>query len=135
MSSIERFHCIENFLSLFLAQQAFTTICVGLLSNANHAKRILQDHQLIQKIVHNLETPSLVLRGKTYLLIAEMASRSHEALLVGCQARLITYIERDSRKLAGNSKGDKESLKYIHQCLTVVVNSLVAIIPVIVDGE
>ena len=115
-------------------QQAFVTIFVTLLSNPVHAKRILLDQNLLKKLIRNLESSSLILRGKIYLLIAEVSIRSHDALLTCCELRMITHIERDSKKVFMGGKDNKELLEYVHQCLTVVVNNVVGVFPPIFDG-
>lgn len=114
-------------------QQSFVTMFVNLLSSPTHAKRILQDEQLITKLVQNLESPSFILKGKLYLLISEMCVRSHAALLLCCELRMITFIERDSRKVL-SGREQTESLEYVHQCLTVVVNNVVKTLPRILEG-
>ena len=46
------------------SQQAFVTIFMTLLSNPIQAKRIIQDRNLLQKLIHNIESSSFILRGK-----------------------------------------------------------------------
>ena len=115
-------------------QQSFVTMFVSLLSSPTHAKRILQDQALLPKLILNLDSPSLVLKGKMYLLLAEMCVRSHTVLLACCEQRLIMHIEKDSRRVM-TGKDHKESLEYLHQCLTVVVNNVVKTIPRILEGK
>lgn len=114
------------------SQQAFVTIFVALLSSSIHAKRITQDHNLIQQLIHNLESASPVLRGKIYLLLAEMCVRSHDVLLLCCESRLIMFIERDSKKVAGKEHSDL--LVYVHKCLAMIVRTIVDIQPQIIEG-
>lgn len=114
-------------------QQAFVTIFVSILASPTHGKRIVQDVNLLGKLVQNLESPSLVLKGKLYLLLAEMCVRSHTVLLSCCEMRLITFIERDSRKVL-SGREQKENLEYVHQCLTIIVNNIVKTLPRILEG-
>lgn len=115
------------------SQQAFVTIFVALLSSSIHAKRITQDHNLIQQLIHNLESASPVLRGKIYLLLAEMCVRSHDVLLLCCESRLIMFIERDSKKVGGKEHSDL--LVYVHKCLAMIVRTIVDIQPQIIEGR
>ena len=116
-------------------QQSFVTIFVALLSSNNHAKRILQETSLIQKLLHNLEAASFILRGKIYLLLAEMCVRSHDVLMQCCELRLITHLERDGRKLLIGGKDNKEMLEYVHYCLAIVVNNIINSLPPILDSK
>ena len=118
-------------------QQSMLTMIITVLSNATHFKRISQDANVIYGVVRILESPSLVLRGKVYLFVAEITSKSLGALLECCHAKIVTYIERDSRKTASNSntKADAQAVWYLKQCLELVVTTMLKQVPTIISGE
>ena len=133
---------IEEVLKTFFAgsnriQQSLLTVLITLLSNPTHHKRIKQDSNTISKMIRVLETPSLVLRGKAYLFVAELCGKSHSVLLDCCQAKLVTYIERDSRKAlsSSNTKADTQAFLYLKQCLELAVSVILRQVPTIMNGK
>lgn len=118
-------------------QQSLLTVLITLLPNPVHNKRILQDSNIVIKMVKILETPSCVLRGKVYLFIEEICGKSHNALLDCCQAKLVTYVERDSRKALSSSstKSDTHSFLYLKQCLELAVSVILMQVPLIINGK
>ena len=124
-------------------QQAFVTMFVCLLSSPNHCKRILSDTGLLSKLVQLLDHHSLVLKGKIYLLLAEMCARSHAVLLACCEQRMVMYMERDSKRVKqhviGGGGGFKdnsvEGLDYLHSCLVVIVSNILKTVPQIQQGS
>lgn len=115
-------------------QQSFVTIFVCLLSSNNHAKRILQETSLIKKLMNNLESAPFILRGKVYLLVAEMCKRSHNTLLQCCELRLIAHLEKDGRRLLVGGKENKEVLNYLQQCLCVLLKCIVHLLSPIFES-
>lgn len=134
-------------------QQAFVTMLVCLLASPNHCKRILGDSDLLAKLVQSLDQNhhhfhSVVLKGKVYLLLAEMCARSHSVLLACCEQRLVMYMERDSKRVkqhalsGGVTTGVKdnqagagtEGLEYLHQCLVMIVTNILKTVPQIQQG-
>ena len=133
-------------------QQAFVTMLVCLLASPNHCKRILGDSDLLAKLVQSLDQNhhhfhSVVLKGKVYLLLAEMCARSHSVLLACCEQRLVMYIERDSKRVKQHALGGNatvgvkegagvgaEGLEYLHQCLVVIVMNILITVPKIQQG-
>jgi len=115
-------------------QISFVTIFVCLLTSNNHAKRILQQTSLIKKLMHNVESASFVLRGKMYLLLAEMCARSHDMFLQCCDLRLITCLEKDGRRLLSSAKENKEMLQYLQQCLLFLLRGVVHLLSPIFNG-
>ena len=118
-------------------QQSMLTMIITLLSNATHFKRISQDGNVISKVVRILESPSLVLRGKVYLFVTDITSKSVGALLECCHAKIVTYIERDSRKTASksNTKADAQAMWYLKQCLELVITTMLKQVPTVISGE
>ena len=119
-------------------QQSFYTIFVLMLANPNHAKQMMQDQTFNKKVVHSLESSSTILRGKVYLLLAEMCGRSTEVILWCCENRLLTFIEKDTRKIlnaAKDHKDHKDQVEYIQECLVVVASNIVSSVPKILEGK
>jgi len=113
-------------------QQSFYTMFVMLMSNPSHSKLMLQDKKFIQKICQDLDSSNYILRGKIYLLIADMCMRSTTVLLWVCQNRLLSITEKDARRFINvDKKENKEEIQYCQQCLMLMVNNIVNAIPMI----
>lgn len=116
-------------------QQSFYTMFVMLMSNPAHSKLMLQDKKFIQKICQDLDSSNYILRGKIYLLIADMCMRSTTVLLWVCQNRLLSVTEKDARRFINvDKKENKEEMQYCQQCLMLMVNNIVNAIPMILTG-
>ena len=133
---------IEQILKIFFAcsnriQQYLLTVLITLLPNLTYFKRIKQDSTMINKVTRVLETPSLVLRGKVYLFVAEICGKSQNLLLDCCQAKLVTYVERDSRKAlsSNNTKADTHAFFYLKKCLELAVCVVLKQVPIIMNGK
>ena len=133
---------IEQILKIFFAssnriQQYLLTVLITLLPNLTYFKRIKQDSSIINKVTRILETPSLVLRGKVYLFVAESCAKSQGVLLDCCHAKLVTYVERDSRKAlsSNNTKADTHAFLYLKKCLELAVSYVLRQVPVIMKGR
>ena len=116
-------------------QQSLLTMFISLLSSPTHSKKITQNAAFIQKVIHLLESPALVLRGKAYLFVADIVVRSSEALLHCCQSRLVTYIERDNRKLSAHPKAEAQALSYVTHCLSLAIYNILKVVPSITEGK
>ena len=79
-------------------QQAIITMLAALVSKGVHTKRLIEDKELIHKMMAFLDSPSIVIRGKAFVAVAAMSRDHHVALLHCCQYKLVTYIERDNKR-------------------------------------
>ncbi|XP_028392531.1 serine/threonine-protein kinase ULK4-like [Dendronephthya gigantea] len=130
-------------------QQAIITMLAALVSKGAHTKRLIISKEFVHKVMHFLDSPSLVIRSKAFVAVAAMSrehnalSREHNAvsrehpivsrenhvaLLHCCQSRLVTYIERDAKRQTP-VKGDVESLDYLRNCLNLCIQTVCRCVP------
>lgn len=133
-------------------QQSIITILALLVSKGAHRKRFIEDKEFIRKVMHFLDSPSIVIRGKTFVAIAAMSRdnhttsrdkrdvsrdnfgssrENHVALLYCCQSKLVTYIERDAKRQTP-AKTERESLDYLKNCLNVCIQSVSHCVPKVI---
>ena len=58
-------------------QQAIITMLAALVSKGAHTKRLIEEKEFIHKMMHFLDSPSMVIRGKAFVAIAAMARENH----------------------------------------------------------
>ncbi|XP_072174268.1 serine/threonine-protein kinase ULK4-like [Diadema setosum] len=118
-------------------QQALVTMFAHLLTEGSHIQRITQDREFCLHIMKLVESPSVLIRAKALLVVLEIIKSSPEMIMTCCQARLITYMERDIRQQISQGKGEgRAQWKYMDQCLTVLSDHLVNLLPQILgDAE
>lgn len=79
-------------------------------------------------IMKLLDSPSVIIRGKVYLLLLATA-RSNQELLPACfQNRLVMYIERDSRPQAPGRVDSVSHAEYLACCLNVLTTFLISLV-------
>lgn len=115
-------------------QQAVITMFGALLASGHSIPRFLQEKNFLTQIIHLLDHPSDVIRGKTFLVISQLIKYSHKMLLPCCQSRLVMYIERDSRQTYSTPDGDiREGAEYLASCLKILSECIVQAIPLLME--
>ncbi|CAG5124212.1 unnamed protein product [Candidula unifasciata] len=116
-------------------QQAIITMLGAFMVTVGHTSRLFQEKDLLAKIMRCFESPSAVIRGKAFVLIYEMVHSNSDLLLSCCQARLVMYIERDSRRQTPRTPKTTplEAQEYLNQCLELLVSGIVQRLPSVMD--
>ena len=110
-------------------QQGLVTMFVVLLSTRPQMRRLVQERDLITKGLHLFESPSMVIRGKAFLLVLTMVQSSPEALLLCCQSRLVMYIERQLKRGTPVKGENAENRDYLMQCQNLCVSAIMHAMP------
>ncbi|XP_030856242.1 serine/threonine-protein kinase ULK4 [Strongylocentrotus purpuratus] len=118
-------------------QQALVTMFGHLLTEGSHVQRTTQDKEFCLHVMKLVESPSVLIRAKALLVVLEIIKVSPEMIMACCQARLITYMERDIRQQMTRGKSEGQAQwKYMDQCLTLLSDHLVNLLPQILgDAE
>uniref|UniRef100_A0A8C2YU22 non-specific serine/threonine protein kinase n=1 Tax=Chinchilla lanigera TaxID=34839 RepID=A0A8C2YU22_CHILA len=113
-------------------QQYLLTLFATLLSCGIHLQRLAQEKDFVSTVLRLLDSPSTTIRAKAFLVLCYVLIHNREMLLLSCQARLVMYIERDSRKTtpgeerqSGGCGGDK----YLCRCLQLLIRHLAQELP------
>ena len=135
-------------------QQAIITMLAALVSKGAHMKRLIEEKEFIHKMMHFLDSPSIVIRSKAFVAIAAMSrenqivSRDHHsvsreqtivsrenhiALLQCCQSKLVTYIERDTKRQTP-VKADGDLLDYLKNCLNLCIHTVCHCVPKVITN-
>ncbi|KAM6449701.1 serine/threonine-protein kinase ULK4 isoform 2-T4 [Liasis olivaceus] len=114
-------------------QQYMLTMFSALLSCGIHLQRLTQEKDLVTTIIRLLESPSTAIRAKAFLVLLQILTNNKEMLLLSCQARLVMYIERDSRK-ATPGKEQQSNNEYLSRCLDLLIYHIVQELPLLL-GE
>ncbi|XP_069504376.1 serine/threonine-protein kinase ULK4 [Ambystoma mexicanum] len=109
-------------------QQYMLTMFTAMLSSGIHLQRLTQEKDFVTKVIRLLESPSTVIRAKTFLVLLQILTHNKEMLLQSCQSRLVMYIERDSRK-ATAGKEQQSSNEYLSKCLDLLIYHIVQELP------
>ena len=110
-------------------QQGLVTMFVVLLSNRPQMRRLVQERDLATKGLHLFESPSMVIRGKAFLLVLTLIQSSPEALLMCCQSRLVMYIERQLKRGTPIKGESRENRDYLVQCQNICMSAIVEAVP------
>lgn len=110
-------------------QQGLVTMFVVLLSNRPQMRRLVQERDLATKGLHLFESPSMVIRGKAFLLVLTLIQSSPEALLMCCQSRLVMYIERQLKRGTPIKGESQENRDYLVQCQNICMSAIVEAVP------
>ncbi|XP_048367754.1 serine/threonine-protein kinase ULK4 isoform X2 [Sphaerodactylus townsendi] len=113
-------------------QQYMMTMFSSLLSCGIHLQRLVQEKDFVITVVRLLESPSASIRAKAFLVLLQIIINNREMLLLSCQARLVMYIERDSRK-GTPGKEQQSSNEYLSKCLDLLIYHIVQELPQILD--
>uniref|UniRef100_A0A8D2KS36 Unc-51 like kinase 4 n=1 Tax=Varanus komodoensis TaxID=61221 RepID=A0A8D2KS36_VARKO len=109
-------------------QQYMITMFSAMLSSGIHLQRLIQEKDLLTTIIRLFESPSTLIRAKAFLVLLQVLINNKEMLLLSCQARLVMYIERDSRKPTPG-KEQKSSSEYLSKCLDLLIYYIVQQLP------
>ncbi|KAM9310040.1 LOW QUALITY PROTEIN: serine/threonine-protein kinase ULK4 [Pholidichthys leucotaenia] len=113
-------------------QHLLTVMATALLTSPTYTHRITQRRDLVLKVLHCLESPSIVTRAKTLLLLLLLVQDNTQTLLYCCQHRLVMYLERDFRK--ASPLRENPSQGYLSQCLDLLIGYLNSTAPVIMEN-
>ncbi|XP_012590630.1 PREDICTED: serine/threonine-protein kinase ULK4 [Condylura cristata] len=109
-------------------QQYMLTLFSAMLSCGVHLQRLIQEKDFISTIIRLLDSPSTSIRAKAFLVLLYILIHNHEMLLLSCQARLVMYIERDSRKTTPG-KEQQSGNEYLSRCLDLLIRHIVQELP------
>ncbi|XP_042744966.1 serine/threonine-protein kinase ULK4 isoform X1 [Lagopus leucura] len=109
-------------------QQYLLTMFSAMLSCGIHLQRLIQEKEFMATIIRLLESPSTFIRAKAFLVLLQVLINSREMLLLSCQARLVMYIERDSRKTTAG-KEQQSGNEYLSKCLDLLIHHIVQELP------
>uniref|UniRef100_A0A8C9K2R9 Serine/threonine-protein kinase ULK4 n=1 Tax=Panthera tigris altaica TaxID=74533 RepID=A0A8C9K2R9_PANTA len=109
-------------------QQYMLTLFTSMLSCGIHLQRLIQEKDFVSTIIRLLDSPSTSIRAKAFLVLLYILIHNHEMLLLGCQARLVMYIERDSRKTTPG-KDLQSGNEYLSKCLDLLIRHIVHELP------
>uniref|UniRef100_A0A8C4UE94 Unc-51 like kinase 4 n=1 Tax=Falco tinnunculus TaxID=100819 RepID=A0A8C4UE94_FALTI len=90
--------------------------------------RCLREGDFVTTITRLLESPSTFIRAKAFLVLLQVLINNREMLLLSCQARLVMYIERDSRKTTPG-KEQQGGSEYLSKCLDLLIYHIVQELP------
>uniref|UniRef100_A0A803WAM0 Unc-51 like kinase 4 n=1 Tax=Ficedula albicollis TaxID=59894 RepID=A0A803WAM0_FICAL len=82
----------------------------------------------VTTIIRLLESPSTFIRAKAFLVLLQVLINNREMLLLSCQARLMMYVERDSRKTMPG-KEQQVGSEYLSKCLDLLIYHIVRELP------
>uniref|UniRef100_A0A8C3PLL2 Unc-51 like kinase 4 n=1 Tax=Calidris pygmaea TaxID=425635 RepID=A0A8C3PLL2_9CHAR len=109
-------------------QQYMLTMFSAMLSCGIHLQRLIQEKDFVTTIMRLLESPSTLIRAKAFLVLLQVLINNREMLLLSCQARLVMYIERDSRKTTPG-KEQQGGSEYLSKCLDLLIYHIVRELP------
>ncbi|XP_074696924.1 serine/threonine-protein kinase ULK4 isoform X3 [Strix aluco] len=109
-------------------QQYMLTMFSAMLSCGIHLQRLIQEKDFVTTITRLLESPSTFIRAKSFLVLLQVLINNRRMLLLSCQARLVMYIERDSRKTTPG-KEQQGGSEYLSKCLDLLIYHIVRELP------
>uniref|UniRef100_A0A8C9DSQ3 Serine/threonine-protein kinase ULK4 n=1 Tax=Prolemur simus TaxID=1328070 RepID=A0A8C9DSQ3_PROSS len=109
-------------------QQYMLTLFTAMLSCGIHLQRLIQEKDFVSTIIRLLDSPSSYIRAKAFLVLLYILIYNREMLLLSCQARLVMYIERDSRKTTPG-KEQQSGNEYLSKCLGLLIRHIVQELP------
>uniref|UniRef100_A0A803SXI8 Unc-51 like kinase 4 n=1 Tax=Anolis carolinensis TaxID=28377 RepID=A0A803SXI8_ANOCA len=109
-------------------QQYMMTMFSAMLSCGIHLQRLIQEKDFVTTVITLLESPSTLIRAKAFLVLLQVLINNKDMLLLSCQARLVMYIERDSRKTMPG-KEQQSSNEYLSKCLGLLICHIVQELP------
>ncbi|KAM7063273.1 serine/threonine-protein kinase ULK4 isoform 3-T3 [Molossus nigricans] len=110
-------------------QQYLLTLFTAMLSCGIHLQRLIQEKDFVSTIIRLLDSPSTSIRAKAFLVLLYILIHNHEMLLLSCQARLVMYIERDSRKTSPGKEQQQSGSEYLSKCLDLLIRHVVQEVP------
>ncbi|XP_060637751.2 serine/threonine-protein kinase ULK4 [Anolis sagrei] len=109
-------------------QQYMMTMFSAMLSCGIHLQRLIQEKDFVTTVITLFESPSSLIRAKAFLVLLQVLINNKDMLLLSCQARLVMYIERDSRKTMPG-KEQQSSNEYLSKCLGLLICHIVQELP------
>uniref|UniRef100_A0A2K5ZX75 Serine/threonine-protein kinase ULK4 n=1 Tax=Mandrillus leucophaeus TaxID=9568 RepID=A0A2K5ZX75_MANLE len=109
-------------------QQYMLTLFTAMLSCGIHLQRLIQEKDFVSTVIRLLDSPSTYIRAKAFLVLLYILIYNREMLLLSCQARLVMYIERDSRKTTPG-KEQQSGNEYLSKCLDLLICHIVQELP------
>ncbi|XP_049718156.1 serine/threonine-protein kinase ULK4 isoform X2 [Elephas maximus indicus] len=109
-------------------QQYMLTLFTAMLSCGIHLQRLIQEKDFVSTIIRLFDSPSTSIRAKAFLVLLYILIHNREMLLLSCQARLVMYIERDSRKTTPG-KERQSGNEYLSKCLDLLIRHIVQELP------
>ncbi|XP_075412124.1 serine/threonine-protein kinase ULK4 isoform X2 [Tenrec ecaudatus] len=109
-------------------QQYMLTLFTAMLSCGIHLQRLIQEKDFVSTIIRLLDSPSTCIRAKAFLVLLYILIHNREMLLLSCQARLVMYIERDSRKTSPG-KEQQGGNAYLSKCLDLLIRHITQGLP------
>ncbi|XP_007505118.1 serine/threonine-protein kinase ULK4 [Monodelphis domestica] len=109
-------------------QQYMLTLFTAMLSCGIHLQRLIQEKDFVTTVIRLFDSPSTSIRAKAFLVLLYILIHNREMLLLSCQARLVMYIERDSRK-ATPGKEQQSGNEYLSKCLDLLIYHIVQELP------
>ncbi|XP_023556564.1 serine/threonine-protein kinase ULK4 isoform X5 [Octodon degus] len=91
--------------------------------------RCLREGDFVSTILRLLDSPSTSIRAKAFLVLCYILIHNREMLLLSCQARLVMYIERDSRKTTPGREQQSPGGEYLSRCLQLLIRHLAQELP------
>ncbi|XP_040595562.1 LOW QUALITY PROTEIN: serine/threonine-protein kinase ULK4 [Mesocricetus auratus] len=110
--------------SICKVQQYMLTLFAAMLSCGIHLQRLIQEKDFVSTIIRLLDSPSTAIRAKAFLVLLYILIHNRDTLLLSCQARLVMYIERDSRKTSPGKELQAGS-EYLARCLDLLIQHMV----------
>ncbi|XP_048734641.2 serine/threonine-protein kinase ULK4-like isoform X2 [Ostrea edulis] len=114
-------------------QQSIVTMFGALIASGQHLNRMVQDKDFLQKLIRLLDSPSVVIRAKAFVVIHEVVKNNYDLMLNSCQLRLVMYLERDSRRQTPRDgkveNNGSDCGEYLMQCLDLLINHIVDVVP------
>ncbi|XP_050996362.1 serine/threonine-protein kinase ULK4 [Acomys russatus] len=105
-------------------QQYMLTLFTAMLSCGIHLQRLIQEKDFVSTVIRLLDSPSTAIRAKAFLVLLYVLIHNRDMLLLSCQARLVMYIERDSRKTSPGKELQSGS-EYLARCLDLLIQHVV----------
>ncbi|XP_007947902.1 serine/threonine-protein kinase ULK4, partial [Orycteropus afer afer] len=109
-------------------QQYMLTLFTAMLSCGIHLQRLIQEKDFVSTIIRLFDSPSASIRAKAFLVLLYILIHNREMLLLSCQARLVMYVERDSRKTT-LGKEQQSGNEYLSKCLDLLIHHVVQELP------
>ncbi|XP_039592868.1 serine/threonine-protein kinase ULK4 [Polypterus senegalus] len=117
-------------LGISRVQQCMLTMFSAMLLSGVHLQRLVQEKDLVTKVIRLLEGPSPAIRAKAFLVLLQVLMNNRDMLQLCCNSRLVMYIERDSRK-AMPGKEQQSCNEYLSKCLDLLIRHVVQELPAI----
>ena len=94
------------------------------------ANRVCQHRDIHSKLIRLADSPSWLVRAKSFLCISLMLQNQPENLQNMCKMKLVAVVEREAKRIGGVDATEKT---FSHFCLTNLIEQANALIPVIVS--